>query len=158
MSRQARVVAEAVPHHATQRGNNRQDIFLTDDDRLFYLQTLRQKSEQFGLTILGYCLMTNHVHVVAVPRRADSLAKALGQTHWRYAMRFNRDRRRSGHLWQGLKGTEPKSSEIGDRRSVTGTEPQPTQPRKFGPPCYNRIRRSLVGPSTARGPMHREQC
>ncbi len=78
MSRQARVVAEGVPHHATQRGNNRQDIFLTDDDRRFYIQTLREKSEQFGLTILGYGLMTNHVHVVAIPRRADSLAKAPG--------------------------------------------------------------------------------
>jgi len=81
MSRQARVVAEAVPRHATQRGNNRQDILLCDDDRRFYLQTLREKSQLFDLTILGYCLMTNHVHVVAVPRRADSLAKALGQTH-----------------------------------------------------------------------------
>ena len=100
MSRQARVVAEGVPHHATQRGNNRQDIFLTDDDRRFYIQTLREKSEQFGLTVLGYCLMTNHVHVVAVPRRPDSLAKALGQTHWRYAMRANRRYRRSAHLWQ----------------------------------------------------------
>ena len=76
MSRQARVVAEGVPHHATQRGNNRQDIFLVDDDRRFYIQTLKQKSELFGLTILGYCLMTNHVHVIAVPRRPDSLAKA----------------------------------------------------------------------------------
>lgn len=44
MSRQARVVAEAVPHHVTQRGNNRQDIFLTDDDRLFYLAIFREKS------------------------------------------------------------------------------------------------------------------
>ena len=79
MSRQARVVAEGVPHHATQRGNNRQDIFLTDDDCRFYIHTLREKSEQFGLTILGYCLMTNHVHVVAVPRRPDSLAKDLGR-------------------------------------------------------------------------------
>ena len=81
MSRQARGVAEGVPHHATQRGNNRQDIFLVDDDRRFYIQTLKQKGERFGLTILGYCLMTNHVHVIAVPRRPDSLAKALGQTH-----------------------------------------------------------------------------
>lgn len=59
MSRQARVVAEAVPHHVTQRGNNRQDIFLTDDDRRFYLAMLREKSELFGLSILGFCLMTN---------------------------------------------------------------------------------------------------
>jgi hypothetical protein len=43
MSRQARVAAEAVPHHVTQRGNNRQDIFLTDDDRRFYLAILREK-------------------------------------------------------------------------------------------------------------------
>lgn len=100
MSRQARVVAEAVPHHVTQRGNNRQDIFLTDDDRRFYIDLLREKCEQFGVSLLGYCLMTNHVHFVAVPRRADSLAKTLGQTHWRYAMRFNRRYRRSGHLWQ----------------------------------------------------------
>ena len=100
MSRQARVVAEGVPHHVTQRGNNRQDIFLTDDDRRFYIDLLRDRSAQFGVAILGYCLMTNHVHLVAVPRHRDSLAKALGQTHWRYAMRFNRRYHRSGHLWQ----------------------------------------------------------
>ena len=100
MSRQARVVAEAVPHHVTQRGNNRQDIFLTDDDRRFYVDLLRERCEMFGVSLLGYCLMTNHVHFIAIPRCADSLAKALGQTHWRYAMRFNRRYRRSGHLWQ----------------------------------------------------------
>ena len=100
MSRQARVVAEDVPHHVTQRGNNRQDIFLTDDDRRFYIDLLREKCAQFGVSILGYCLMTNHIHLVAIPRRCDSLAKALGQTHWRHARRFNRRYRRSGHLWQ----------------------------------------------------------
>jgi REP element-mobilizing transposase RayT len=61
MARKARIVAPGIP----QRGNNRQDIFLTDDDRRFYIQTLREKSEQFGLTVLGHCVMTNHVHVVA---------------------------------------------------------------------------------------------
>ena len=100
MSRQARVVAEGVPHHVTQRGNNRQDILLTDDDRRFYIDLLRDRSAQFGVAILGYCLMTNHVHLVAVPRHRDSLAKALGQTHWRYAMQFNRRYHRSGHLWE----------------------------------------------------------
>jgi len=100
MSRKARVVVEGVPHHITQRGANRQDVFLLDEDRRFYIEVLRAKSEQHGLTILGYCLMTNHVHLVAVPQRPTSLALALGQGHWRYAMRFNKQRRRSGHLWQ----------------------------------------------------------
>lgn len=100
MGREARVVAEGVPHHITQRGNNRQDVFLLDEDRRFYIDTLRAKSSQDGLAVLGYCLMTNHVHLVAIPERETSLAKALGATHGRYAMRFNRRYRRSGHLWQ----------------------------------------------------------
>ena len=90
MSRHTRVVAEGVPHHITQRGNNRQDVFLLDEDRRFYIETLRAKSEQHGLTILGYCLMSNHVHLVALPTHAVSLARAGGQAHWRYSMRFNK--------------------------------------------------------------------
>lgn len=100
MARMARVVAAGVPHHITQRGNNRQDVFLLDEDRRFYLETLRERSRRFGVTLLGYCLMTNHVHLVAVPERLDSLARALGQAHSRYAQRFNRRYGRSGHLWQ----------------------------------------------------------
>jgi putative transposase len=121
MSRQARVVVEGVPHHVTQRGNNRQDIFLADEDRHFYLKTLREKSEQFGLTISGYRLMTNHVHLIAIPRHPHSLAKALGQSHWRYAMRFNRLHRRSGHCGRTAStpvlaiqfGTDCKPAEAG---------------------------------------------
>lgn len=75
MPRQARVVAVGVPHHVTQRGNNRQDIFLLDEDRRFYLQTLAAFSQRYRLTLLGYCLMTNHIHLVAVPQRPDSLAR-----------------------------------------------------------------------------------
>ena len=84
MSRQARVVADGVPHHITQRGNNRQDVFLLDEDRRFYIEALHAQSEQHGLTILGYCLMTNHVHSVAIPKHAASLARAVGCAHWRY--------------------------------------------------------------------------
>ena len=100
MARKARVVAAGVPHHVTQRGNNRQDVFLTDDDRRYYLTVLRDRSQQAGLRLLGYCLMTNHVHLVAIPTRADSLARALGRARSSYAQRFNRRYRRSGHLWQ----------------------------------------------------------
>jgi putative transposase len=100
MARKARVVAAGVPHHVTQRGNNRQDVFLTDDDRRYYLSLLSDRSQQAGLRLLGYCLMTNHVHLVAIPTRTDSLARALGRAHSSYAQRFNRLYRRSGHLWQ----------------------------------------------------------
>ena len=96
MSRQVRVVAESVPHPITQRGNNRQDVFLLDEDRRFSIETLRAKSEQHGLTILGYCLMSNHVHLVVLSPHAMSLARAIGQAHWRYSMRFNKQYGQNG--------------------------------------------------------------
>ena len=115
MPRMARVVVEGVPHHITQRGNNRQDVFLVDEDRRSYIQTLRDKCQHHGVALLGYCLMTNHVHLIGIPRQAASLALALGQAHWRYAMRFHRRYGRSGHLWQNRFYSCP----LGPRRLAT---------------------------------------
>jgi putative transposase len=100
MPRLARVVAAGVPHHVTQRGNNRQDVFLADSDRRSYLRLLREDSQHCGVRLLAYCLMSNHVHLVAVPDRPDSLARALRRTHSRYAQQFNRLYGHTGHLWQ----------------------------------------------------------
>ena len=87
-------------HHVTQRGNNRQDVFFVDDDRRVYLELLAEQSRRFGLSVQGYCLMTNHVHLLATPAGPDSLAKALGRTHFLYTQYVNRLHGRSGHLWQ----------------------------------------------------------
>ena len=53
-----------------------------------------------GARILGYCLMTNHVHLIAVPENQGSLARALGRAHSEYALALNRSTGRSGHIWQ----------------------------------------------------------
>ncbi len=71
MTREARAVVVGVPHHITQRGNNRQDVFFVDDDRRHYLVLLKSKAEKYGLTIHAYCLMTNHVHIVATPSHEE---------------------------------------------------------------------------------------
>jgi len=89
-----------MPHHITQRGNNRQDVFFTDDDYRCYLDFLRENADRFRLRVLGYCLMTNHIHLVAIPETEDALAKAIGRTHWRFTQHINRLHNRSGHLWQ----------------------------------------------------------
>jgi len=73
-------VACDVSHHITQRGDNRQTVFQTDADRLFYLDLLRQKSHEHGLSILGRRPMPNHVHVIAVLVRTDAMAKTPGQS------------------------------------------------------------------------------
>jgi putative transposase len=100
MSRLARVVVAGVPHHVTQRGNDRNPIFLSDTDRIRYLTILHQESRKYGLRILGYCLMTNHVHLVVVPESADSLSKALGRTSYGYTRTFHAKYGGCGHLWQ----------------------------------------------------------
>jgi REP-associated tyrosine transposase len=101
MARFARVVATSVPHHITQRGNARREVFPRDADRHTYLGLLREQCELYQLPLIGYCLMSNHVHLVAVPRHAESMALTLRYTHGRYAAYLNVRERRSGHVWQG---------------------------------------------------------
>jgi len=100
MPRIARIVIPGSYHHITQRGNNRQDIFFCDEDYRAYLSIFCEQSEKFGLSVDGYCLMTNHVHLIATPANEASLAKAVGRTHFLYTQYVNRLHGRSGHLWQ----------------------------------------------------------
>lgn len=100
MPRLARIVVEDVPHHIVQRGNNRQDVFFVNDDRRVYLEILKRQSQKWGLDILAFCLMTNHIHLIAIPRNEQALSKAIGRTHFLYTQYLNRMHRRSGHLWQ----------------------------------------------------------
>ena len=100
MSRIARAVAINLPHHITQRGNYQQDIFIDDEDRLQYLEWIREYSERLELAIWAYCLMTNHVHFIVVPGKEDSI-KTFNYTHMRYSQYFNKKIEKRGHLWQG---------------------------------------------------------
>jgi putative transposase len=100
MARLARVVAVGVPHHITQRGNARQFILACDADRSVYLGLLRQSIALHGVELIGYCLMSNHVHLIAVPQKADVLGVALRNAHGRYAAYWNASHHSTGHVWQ----------------------------------------------------------
>jgi len=77
MPRMARIVMPDVPHHVTQRGNRREDVFFEDADRRRYLLLMLENCRVHALEVWAYCLMTNHVHFVAVPREPDALAATL---------------------------------------------------------------------------------
>ena len=100
MPRRPRFVLPGVPHHVTQRGNNRQDVFFCDQDRIRYLQMLREHTRRYDVRILGWCLMTNHIHLIAIPGAATSLALCVRQAHSQYSCEQNRRQGRVGHLWQ----------------------------------------------------------
>lgn len=100
MPRRPRCVLDGVPHHVTQRGVNRCPVFLTDFDRHTYLHLLGVNLPEARVRLLGWCLMTNHVHLILLPDAPDSLAVLLRRVHGRYAQYFNVRSGRCGHLWQ----------------------------------------------------------
>jgi putative transposase len=100
MSKIARLVVPDCPHHIIQRGNRRQNVFFTDEDKRTYLNLLSENATKYGVMVWAYCLMNNHVHLIAVPKYEYSFSKALGQSHRRYATIINKRNGWSGHLWQ----------------------------------------------------------
>ena len=85
MARIARVVVPGCWHHTTQRGNRRQSVFFEDADYTLYLQLLAHHTRRCAVRVVGYCLMGNHVHLIAIPPAETALAKSLGRAHVDYA-------------------------------------------------------------------------
>lgn len=100
MSRIARIVGIRYPHHIIQRGNNRQQVFFDDKDRQFYLELLKKYSIECSCKINAYCLMNNHIHILAVPRHENSLAKTMQKLSLRYTQHINKKYQRTGRLWE----------------------------------------------------------
>lgn len=100
MARMARAVVPGLPHHITQRGNRRQDVFFNDADRTVYIDLMSDWCARCGVSVWAYCLMDNHVHLIAVPETSDALARAIGEAHRRYTRHVNQRMEWTGHLWQ----------------------------------------------------------
>jgi putative transposase len=101
MPRRARLAVAGIPWHIIQRGNNRQACFYAAADYQRYLQDLGHQAGKFCCLIHAYCLMTNHVHLLVTPERADSAALMMKHLGQRYVQYINRTYRRSGTLWEG---------------------------------------------------------
>jgi len=107
MARLARVILPGYPHHITQRGNRRQDVFFKESDYVHYLKLLKQWCMHEGIEIWAYCLMTNHVHLIVMPDTESNLSKAIGETHRRYTQMINFREHWKGFLWQGRFASYP---------------------------------------------------
>jgi putative transposase len=105
MARISRIVILGVPHHVTQRGNRKEKVFFEDGDHARYLAFLKEGAEKSGTSIWAYCLMPNHVHIIAVPSHADGLRALFADAHRRYTNYVNWRHGWTGHLWQGRFGS-----------------------------------------------------
>jgi putative transposase len=101
MARLARVVVPGTPHHVTQRGNRREQVFFGDDDYRAYLDLIAIAARRSGTEVWAYCLMPNHVHFIMTPSGVDGLRATFAEAHRRYTARIHARLKCTGHLWQG---------------------------------------------------------
>jgi putative transposase len=101
MARMARVVVSGYPHHITQRGNRRQKTFFCESDYQTYIELMSEWTTRCNVEIWAYCLIPNHIHLIAVPQSDDDLRRAIGEAHRRYTRHINFRKKWRGHLWQG---------------------------------------------------------
>lgn len=105
MPRISRIVAVNYPHHITQRGVRSMNILNSDNDKNQYLQFIKEETEKSEIEIIAWCVMTNHVHFIAIPQTETSFARGFGEAHKRYTRMKNfRDNVR-GYLFQGRFGS-----------------------------------------------------
>jgi putative transposase len=77
------------------------DVFFSDADRAEYLKELSEQGRRFGVEYIAWCLMTNHVHLVAVPEEEKSLSLGVGEAHRKYTRYVNFREGWRGYLFQG---------------------------------------------------------
>jgi putative transposase len=98
--RSPRLLVPGYPHHVTERGVRKEPTFYDDSDRLVYIRVLRDACHDKNVQIWAYALMTNHIHLVAVPTTATGLSEALRDAHTSYTMYFNVKYGFKGHAWE----------------------------------------------------------
>lgn len=101
MARRPRHIVADYPFHVIVRGNNRQAIFVDDEDRRSLKAILQEACSSHGLAVHAFVLMTNHVHLIATPSTADALALVIQGLGRQYVRQFNRRHGRTGTLWEG---------------------------------------------------------
>ncbi len=76
------------------------ETFLREGDYDAYVDLMAEWCAGHGVKVWAYCLMPNHVHLIAVPKEEDSLARAVGEAHRRYSRMINFREGWRGHLFQ----------------------------------------------------------
>ncbi|MCW5222105.1 transposase [Verminephrobacter aporrectodeae subsp. tuberculatae] len=101
MARLPRLTLPGHLHHVIQRGNNRQPIFIDDQDFETMRALLADKARTHGVAVHAYVLMGNHFHLLLTPATQDGLPQLMQALGRRYVQYFNRRHARSGTLWEG---------------------------------------------------------
>jgi len=101
MGRLPRTIDDGLVYHALNRGNNRVDVFTDDSDRVAFLEALAQTKDRYPFRLFGYCLMSNHFHLLLRPETGSSISRILQSLTVAHTWRCHKRHQSSGHVWQG---------------------------------------------------------
>lgn len=101
MPRIPRILLPGVPVHHVQRGNNREPIFVDDRDRRLYRELLLEGCRRLECAVHAYVFMSNHIHLLLTPSRADAIARLTQWMGRKYVRAYNTRHHRTGTLWEG---------------------------------------------------------
>ena len=96
-----RVILEGVCYHIITRGNQKQNVFIQENDCEEYLKRVKYYKRKYKFRLYGYCLMPNHIHLFGEIGRKEDLAKFMQGVSRSYTAHFNEIYDKVGHLWQG---------------------------------------------------------
>ncbi|MHB8918486.1 MAG: REP-associated tyrosine transposase, partial [Desulfocucumaceae bacterium] len=106
MPRVSRKLSKTGIYHVMLRGNERRKIFLCDEDRKRFIDILREKGREKEFSVLAYCLMDNHVHLL-ISEGKDQINRVMKRIGVSYVYYFNKKYKRTGHLFQDRFKSEP---------------------------------------------------
>ncbi|MFH0913628.1 MAG: transposase [Candidatus Omnitrophota bacterium] len=101
MPRGPRILLDNVCYHIINRGNQKQNVFLEENDFAKYLQLLKHFKKKYSFKLFGYCLMPNHIHLILQPKQPQILSRLMQAITQTYTAWFNKKYKKVGHLWQG---------------------------------------------------------
>ena len=101
MGRTARASQGGFVYHVLNRGNGRTDVFHNDDDYAAFVTLMQEAHEKVPIRLVGYCLMTNHFHLVLWPHGDGDLSRWMQWLMTAHVRRYHLHYKRSGHVWQG---------------------------------------------------------
>jgi putative transposase len=101
MGRPPRPTDDGLVYHAINRGNNRDAVFTDDEDRRAFLRSLGQTQLRYPFRLYGYCLMSNHFHLLLRPEPGVTISRVLQSLTVAHTWRYHKRHRTVGHVWQG---------------------------------------------------------
>src|SRR4051812_9331064 len=101
MGRPPRAISDELVYHVLNRGNGRQVVFLDRTDHRAFLDALTRTQLRYPFRLYGYCLMSNHVHLLLRTEPGISVSRVMQSLTVAHTWRFHRRHGSLGHVWQG---------------------------------------------------------